>query len=455
MNPIHRLSNRAQKTLRAIEKTLPPREWQAFSGWLLHGLYPFQQEWVLDQNRKSLLNKCRQIGASHSIGGAWALWRAMLGESTAVISLTDDDAEEVLKKTLRHATVLARFGSKLARVTKANAGIIELASGGSIKSNVQKRGARGHTGNVVLDEFAYYDRPDEVWDGAVAATRLGFKLWALSTPNGIGNLWHQLFTDPQKHNGYSLFQTTIDEAAAQGMPVDWDECWKDAHGDERVFNQLYRCSFLDNDLQYLPDALIRACFSDQFKDDKGNVENKPQDQPSRWGGLDLGRLNDLTVLTIVDVHSNESRWVSHLETRKRTSDADIDALVTSAINVHKCERVCIDETGLGSFPVERLKRRFPKQVVGVTFTQGSKEDLATKLYQTCAERRLRIPVDKPWAKELTADMAAIRRVVTKAGNVTYDAPHTEMGHADRAWSLALALYKAKTARGSATFNFDY
>jgi phage FluMu gp28-like protein len=370
----------------------------------------------------------------------------MLGETTSVVSLTDDDANEVLEKTLRHARILSRFGSQLARVVREKEGVIELASGGRIKSSVQTRGGRGLTGNVVLDEFAYYKSPDEVWDGAAAATRLGFKLWGLSTPNGIGNLWHQLFTDPESHRGYSLYQTTIDEAAAQGMPVDWDECWKDAHGDERIFNQLYRCSFLDNDLQYLSDALISGCDA---------TEERPKGTPSRYAGLDLGRINDLTARLIIDTYSDESRWVSDLKTLTRTSDADIDALVAEALNVHHCEKVCIDETGLGSFPVERLKKRYPKQVVGVIFTQGSKEDLATKLYQTCAEKRLRIPVGMPWSRELKQDMAAIRRIVSNAGNVTYDAPHTEMGHADRAWALALALHRAKPARGAATFTLDY
>jgi len=37
-------------------------------------------------------------------------------------------------------------------------------------------------------------------------------------------------------------------------------------------------------------------------------------------------------------------------------------------------------------------------------------------------------------------LCSIRREVTDAGNVRYDAPHTPEGHADKAWALALALY---------------
>ena len=73
------------------------------------------------------------------------------------------------------------------------------------------------------------------------------------------------------------------------------------------------------------------------------------------------------------------------------------------------------------------------------FTQGSKEVLATTLYEAFAKGIIRIPEGD---RELREDLASLRRIVTAAGNVRYDAPTTAEGHADRAWALALALHAA-------------
>jgi hypothetical protein len=51
------------------------------------------------------------------------------------------------------------------------------------------------------------------------------------------------------------------------------------------------------------------------------------------------------------------------------------------------------------------------------------------------------------AERLREDICAIRREITTAGNVRYDAPHTDEGHADAAWALALALHACGKAPG--------
>ena len=60
------------------------------------------------------------------------------------------------------------------------------------------------------------------------------------------------------------------------------------------------------------------------------------------------------------------------------------------------------------------------------------------------ERTLRIPGNR----SLRLDLSAVKRIVTSAGNVRFDAERTEDGHADRFWALALALHAA--GHGSAS-----
>jgi phage FluMu gp28-like protein len=110
---------------------------------------------------------------------------------------------------------------------------------------------------------------------------------------------------------------------------------------------------------------------------------------------------------------------------------------------------------MGAFPADEMQKRHGRmRVEPVVFTQQSKEDLATSLYTAFTQKTVHIPradknlgagaVEFGCAQKLRDDLCSIRRVITIAGNIRYDAPHTDEGHADRAWALALALHGCNT-----------
>ena len=84
------------------------------------------------------------------------------------------------------------------------------------------------------------------------------------------------------------------------------------------------------------------------------------------------------------------------------------------------------------------------------FTNLSKDQLATGLYQAFADKMIRIPKDA----ELIKDISSIKRTITPTGAVRYDAPRTAKGHADRAWSLALAVYACTNSPRGALPDYD-
>ena len=423
-------------TLRALQKSLPSREFAALSAW--HStFYPYQRKWLLDWSDFAILNKARQIGASFTHAGSAALWSAILGETTTVISKGQTEADEVVKSVGKHADVLAMLGSRWARKTRDAASKLTFASGGEVIALPSTSGGRSFSGNVLLDEFAYHEHPEEVWDGAAAVVMHGFKLRVMSTPNGVGNLFHELWANAQ--TSWTKHEVTIDQARADGLAVDDAKCWEMAHGDARIYDQLFRCKFLDSAQQYIPSHLI-----------DGAIADVPTDARSVWdgetfAGLDIGRMNDLTCLVIVRVDARGVHWVQHIETIKRTEEADLDRLITVALGpTWRCVRICVDATGMGAFPASRIAQQYGHQKVEpVEFGLKSKEALATTLYQRLVDRAhddkpvLRLPREQ---KELRDDIASLRRIITAAGNVRYDAPTTTRGHADRAWALALALH---------------
>jgi phage FluMu gp28-like protein len=420
------LSDRAGRTLSALRQALPPNEFAAVHSWL-HTFYRFQLEWILDWGRFMLVLKSRQIGNSHTIAGAALLW-ALFGETTSVISIGEREASEVLEKSKLHARVLNELGSKWLTPRSASATKITFTGGGRVISLPTTSAGRSFSGNVILDELAYYQRPDEVWDGAAGTALHGYRVRGLSTPNGTGNFFHGLWTDPTQHEGYTRHEVTVDDAIADGMPVDIEGCWKLARGDARIFNQLFRCSFLDNELQYIPRELI----------DGAAVDNPFIPFGTCFAGLDIGKTSDRTELCIVRLASSGRFHIVHTASCKRTSWDDVKMLVSRAFSrPWNCDRLCIDSTGLGSFPAEEAQKTHGElSVEAVNFSGPKKEDMATRVYTMLAQKQVALPKKNT---TLLDDIAAIRRVVTKAGNVSYEAPRNKAGHADSFWSLALAL----------------
>ncbi len=413
----------------------------AVAAWL-QSFFPFQREWVTDFRKFAALVKCRQIGGSHSFGARATLLGA-LGESHVLVSRAETEAIDLLDKAARHARVLHDLGLPWARIVESNQSQIKLDSGAIIRATTSKAAGRGFSGHVTLDEFAYHDRPQDVWDAASAATTHGFSLRVLSTPNGVGDLYHQLCTElaserPKGPADWRLYKVTIDDAIAQGMAIDVDECWARARKDPRVFDQLYRCKFLDGDAQYIPSELLSRAMTEALPDPYAEEV---------VAGLDIGEKRDKTVLSVI-----RGGIVAYVERHDRTDDVLIARLISDAFKVHGASRCAVDGTGMGSFPANAARRQWGPRLEVVTFTAQVKEALASGLYQALTEGKLLIQSGAPWTRELLDDIASIRRIVTEAGNVRFDAPRTDKGHADSAWALMLAVHCASKPRAVAAYS---
>jgi len=413
--------------LAQLAKAFPPREFEAVLAWV-STFYGYQQNWLLDTSRFSALIKCRQIGGSHTYAAAGLLW-ALLGEETTIVSVGEREATEVLTKAALHAEALAQLGSHWARTTALSKTRITVESGGSVAAVPATSGGRGRSGNMLLDEMAYYEHPLDVWDGASATVMHGYRLRALSTPNGVGNLFHDITANAKKH-GYRLHRVTLEEAIVDGLRVNLKDCWRMARGDQRVFNQLFCCEFLDGELQYIPTEFV----------ERAREDFPPETQGYAFAGLDIGRTADRTELRVIRGGADGRYHVVWQDTCKRTSQQDIDRIVRKAFGSFNIRRLCVDSTGIGAFPAEGLQREHGRaRVDPVNFTLKSKEELATALYTIFASDRIRIPRADV---QLFDDICSVQRKITDAGNVQYDAPHTDAGHADSAWALALAVYAA-------------
>lgn len=439
--------------LRVIRAELPEREWLAVSSWV-STFFGYQQNWLLDPSKDALLLKSRQSGGSHTYAAVAVLWSILNKQDTIIISKTERDAVELLTgKIAVHISVLVKLGSLRAVTVQSSMERIVFSNGSRIISLApagkggKGSGGRGYTGNLILDEFAYYAHPEEQWDASSAVTTHGGRRRILSTPNGVGNQFYVVFKE-RKELDYRLHRVTIHQAIADGM-VNLDPkmlLLSECQNDIRKFGQIYECKFLDSEYQFFPFDLLESARKDDYGDGFTGAY---------VAGLDIGRRVDLTVLTVLQKHGTERKWcLRWIEKTRRTSLSDLERMVGDAKKRFNFRKLSVDATGIGDMPVEELQKKFGhSKIDAITFTPDMKAEMATATFQVLSRDQLWLPSKKmrqagcepDECDLLIQDMASIQRISTDAGGVKYDAPHTKHGHADRAWSLCLAVLSAMNA----------
>jgi phage terminase large subunit-like protein len=203
---------------------------------------------VLDFGKASTLVKSRKIGGTYSIGAAVAIW-TMLGETSFLVSLSQDDADYFLSLVERHLKVLAALGSEWAAPARklyvVGKDTLRVKGGGEAISMPTKEPARSRAGNVVFDEAAYYQAFNKIWDAAAPAAMLGDRLRVLSTPNGAGGLFHEMCeSNKPAYRYWRRHKTTLDEARAQGYELADEDVLTLDHGIPSLHEQLFQCSFI-------------------------------------------------------------------------------------------------------------------------------------------------------------------------------------------------------------------
>jgi len=411
---------------------MDPRADRALTTWLAR-LYPFQRQWANERTRFALTVKARQIGFSHATAAGAVLGALVLGRPQVILSASQDQSDEVLEKAKAHARVLAALGYPGAgQVSTDSATELGWDGGGRIIAlPANPRTARGYSGDLWLDEFAYHADARKIRDAAFpVAMRGDWRIRVLSTPNGAQGLFYDLAQ--RTSAGWSRTQTTIEDARADGLAIDESALRELAGDDERLFDQWFRCAFLDGDLQYYPSGWLERARGEHA------IPDLADPAVSIHAGLDIGRTHDLTVLAVVAL----CRGVAHVLavlTARRTRFAAQRAMVERARDALRWDSLHVDASGLGTQLAEELREQWGEEEVhAVQFTAPAKEALFTGAFRWLAANRLRIPADDA-GEALVREGRSIRRVISRAGQVSYRAASTDDGHADRWTALCLAL----------------
>lgn len=168
------------------------------------GLIPFQMFDYQDdlvksytQHRFNVILKARQLGISE-VTAAYATWLMLFHREKNVIVMASK--VETAKNIIRKVGTAFRKIPKwllLADITTDNKLSIELSNGSRIAAiaTSEDAGRSEAVSFLIIDEAAFVQRFDELWTGLYSTVAAGGKAVVLSTPNGVGNKFHQIYQD--------------------------------------------------------------------------------------------------------------------------------------------------------------------------------------------------------------------------------------------------------------------
>jgi len=427
---------------------------------------PFQIDWIREVAPFSIDEKSRRVGAT------WAqAFSATMGRLEGRENLYHSSIDETASREfISYCADWARMANAVAKVSEGvelvgereiHTRTIEFENGRKIvagSSNPTFLRSKG--GDVNLDEFAFHRDGRELVKAAHATSLFwGHRLKVWSTHNGEGSYFNSMIRDARAGRlKAKVTRVTILDAVEQGIveriimrkkklddvPApdakarqEWLDELRATCPDEATWQEEYMCQPQSEANALLSYEMIRGCerTAEELKvveDPREIATNAPL-----YAGFDVGRQRDLSVFWVLarvgDVY--ETRLVKTFA----KAAYDIQEQYLGLLMAAGVRRICIDSTGIGDMLAERAVQRYGKhRVEAVKFTLESKSGLAMPLVRLFEDRLVRVPA----TAEVREDLHKVRKIVTSAGNVRFDARHDEDGHADRFWALALAYQAA-------------
>lgn len=340
------------------------------------------------------------------------------------------------------------------------------------------RTARGFSGDLILDEFAFHENSAAIWEAAepILSSNQDFLCRIASTGNGKHNMFYRMCSDP----AIKLSRIPRSLAFKQGVkvfdpttrqPITPDQARSKAL-DKRAYDQNYECAFMDENMTLLSHELISAAERDGVgeicqRDWTGSALARLREAVgSLYVGYDIGRKVDLSVITVAE----KLGGIYFIRAILRIQDMrlpDQQLRLGEICRMPKFRRAALDMTGLGLGLFEYAQKEYgASRIFGINFAstvpttkkileEGRKqttvrvtEAMATELLQVYEDRRIQHPADG----QLRDDLRKPEKITSPGGRVSIAATRDEAGHADHFWSLALVIEAGSTAGGPFSYS---
>jgi len=213
-------------------------------------LYPFQSKTLSEftKHRFNIILKSRQMGIS-TLVAAYALMQMIFRDNykVLVIATTQDVAKNLVHKVKIMYNKLPSWLKE--KAISENKLELAFANGSSIKA-VSSSGNAGRSealSLLIIDECAFIDNIDDIWTSAQMTLATGGDAILLSTPNGVNNLFHDLWSKAESNiseNGIDAFNPIT---LKWDLHPERDQTWRDqqtANLGIRQASQECDCDFL-------------------------------------------------------------------------------------------------------------------------------------------------------------------------------------------------------------------
>jgi len=319
-----------------------------------------------------------------------------------------------------------------------------------LSSNPDAFASKG--GDIVLDEFALHKDQNLLWQVAQPTAAVwGYQIEVISTHRGRGTLFNRFCQDARDHNKMRWSHYKLDIVSAlrnglmqrlnavrsrRGLPAETIESMcarlrRECATDEQ-WRQEYMCEPTDD----LGALLSYELIDRQSRPGAEILLDAPlEPRPDIRLGMDIGRVKDRSVICVIQ-NTGAGIWTTRaLVIMRNCPWHEQFETLENTWQIWHPRAGRIDSTGIGSMLAEEAARKIDARILGIDFTLQSKDRMASGMLRAFQDAAILIPDDA----DLRDDLHRIEMVVSDARNIRYVASSGEEGHADRFWSLALAL----------------
>lgn len=456
-----------------------------------------------------ILHWSRQIGKSYTLA-AWAvdrlLTRLQKNDSALVTVLSnsrDNGAEFVIKcqEVCNKLGIAMETQDESPDLTYDNMRMeVRITLGekiGRIKVlAANPRTARGFSGDLILDEFAFHENSNAIWEAAepILSSNPDFLCRIASTGNGKHNMFYRMAACSNETpkdgsitksvTGFNVSRVSRTQAYHMGVkiyslgdtrkPITPEEARAKAL-DKRAYDQNYELEFNDENMALLTHELIQSAMRSGIPIDEQSWSERSiailrAAKHDLHFGMDVGRNRDLSVVAVLESDGQTRRLVAMLRMasmRGPAQQTQIDTLMT----MPRLRSGCIDMTGLGTFFVDYLQEDYGAfRIQGVNFAttepindklraEGRKAEtarvtelMATDLLAAFEEHRIEFCVEMD--ADAVDDLRKPEKIVSPGGRVSIAAVRDEAGHADHFWALALAIRSSQKGEQAGAFTAE-
>ena len=383
------------------------------------GLFEYQREFLSSDEQFRLVLKSRQIGFSY-VAALDALIGALEGRNQLFLSASEEQALILMR-------YLEMWAEKTAIELKGDTHTKKLPNGTLIKALANNfRTVQGFTGDIWMDEFAWYPNPKKIWHAFVPSIgAIKGRLTILSTPFEENSLFHDIYKDESKYFMFKRFTINIYRAIEDGLEFDLETMR--ALFDAETWASAYECQFVDDESSLFSISLIKSCVDEKLR------YHTVSSSKTIWFGYDIGRVKDSSALAGVVANEKGIYELVILELLRKSKFDEQKEFLKTMLQRYPLSQLRIDKTGLGANLSENIQDMFKSRVKGVHFTASIKEYMSLNLKKMFEDKTIKIPNDPL----LIADIHSIKRKAGAKGFL-YDSERNSHGHADRYWALALA-----------------